>query len=112
MADSFIKAGLAAPNYSLDGFVYDPNPKIDTGPLIITVAILATGILIVGGFVIFLVYLNRKLTSSKASLQLQSAIIENMAEGVILVRVLDQKVVFSNPTFDAMFGYESTELIG
>jgi len=112
MADTFVKANLAAPDYSLDGFVYNPDPIIDIGPWIITVAILATGISIIGGLVIFLVISNRKLANSKASLQLQSAIIENMAEGVTLVRVIDQEVVFTNTTFDAMFGYESTELIG
>ena len=112
MADSFTKVGLAAPGYSLDGFVYDPKPKINTGPWIMTIVILAIGILIVGGFVIYLVNINRKLANSRANLQLQSAMIENMAEGVILVRVQDQKIVFCNPTFNVMFGYESTELIG
>ena len=27
MADTFVKAGLIKPNYSLDGFIYDPTPK-------------------------------------------------------------------------------------
>ena len=27
MADSFVKAGLAKPDYNLDGFIYDPSPK-------------------------------------------------------------------------------------
>lgn len=45
-------------------------------------------------------------------LELQSIIVRNMAEGVCLVRATDGVIVYANPKFEQMFGYESGELIG
>ena len=45
-------------------------------------------------------------------LRLQSEIMSNMAEGVLLVRDDDGIMVFANRKFEEMFGYESGELIG
>jgi PAS domain S-box-containing protein len=46
------------------------------------------------------------------TLQLQSEILKNITEGIILVRLSDETIVFTNPGFDRMFGYEPGELIG
>ncbi len=45
-------------------------------------------------------------------LQLHSAIMKNMAEGVYLIRVDNEIIVYTNPRFEEMFGYNSGELIG
>jgi len=42
----------------------------------------------------------------------QSEITKNMSEGVILTRVENGLIVYSNPKFDQMFGYDSGELVG
>jgi diguanylate cyclase (GGDEF)-like protein/PAS domain S-box-containing protein len=39
-------------------------------------------------------------------------IITNMEEGASLVRVSDQTIVYTNPAFDKMFGYEQSEING
>lgn len=41
-----------------------------------------------------------------------SAIMENMAEGLQLTRLLDQTIVYANPTFERMFGYDAGTLAG
>lgn len=46
------------------------------------------------------------------ALELQDAIVRNMAEGVCLVRADDGVIVYANPTFGAMFGYAPAELEG
>jgi len=46
------------------------------------------------------------------AMKLQSAITENMAEGVCLVRASDTMIVYANAKFDDMFGYDAGELIG
>ncbi|MBF0538997.1 MAG: PAS domain-containing protein, partial [Nitrospirae bacterium] len=48
----------------------------------------------------------------KEELKLSSEVMSNMAEGVILVRVVDGAIVYCNPKFEEMFGYENGELIG
>jgi len=50
--------------------------------------------------------------SSETDLRLQIEIMRNMAEGVILIRVSDGAIVYTNPKFEEMFGYGLGELIG
>ncbi len=53
---------------------------------------------------------NRKLMEEK--LRLNSNILTHLSEGVALIRVDDGKVVYTNPTFEEMFGYKPGEIIG
>lgn len=45
-------------------------------------------------------------------LRLHSAIVNTITEGVILVSAASGTIVYTNPTFDNMFGYGSGELAG
>jgi two-component system sensor kinase FixL len=45
-------------------------------------------------------------------LRLDAAVIENMTDGVVVVRNRDQRIVHTNPTFDRLVGYQPGELIG
>ncbi len=49
---------------------------------------------------------------TKDNLHLHGEIMKNMAEGVILTRVSDAVIVYTNPKFDEMFGYGPGELLG
>lgn len=45
-------------------------------------------------------------------LELQAVITRNMAEGICLVSATNGMIVYANPKFEQMFGYEGGELIG
>ena len=45
-------------------------------------------------------------------LSLHSIIVAKMAEGVVLVRTADGRIVYTNPRFDQMLGYAAGELAG
>ncbi|BAY79822.1 signal transduction histidine kinase (plasmid) [Nostoc linckia NIES-25] len=45
-------------------------------------------------------------------LELQAVITRNIAEGICLVRVTDAIIVYANPKFEQMFGYDPGELLG
>jgi PAS domain S-box-containing protein len=49
---------------------------------------------------------------AEETLRLQSVIVRNMAEGVCLVTDRDALIVYANPKFESMFGYQTGELIG
>jgi diguanylate cyclase (GGDEF)-like protein/PAS domain S-box-containing protein len=42
----------------------------------------------------------------------QSQIISNMEEGASLIRISDQKIVYTNRAFEDMFGYKNGEMLG
>ena len=48
----------------------------------------------------------------EADFYLQSEIVMNMAEGVQLTRTSDGVIVYANPKFEKMFGYERGKLVG
>ena len=49
---------------------------------------------------------------TEATLRLYEETIENMAEGVYLIRTSDGVIVYTNPQLERMFGYGSGELKG
>ncbi|WP_293340902.1 PAS domain S-box protein [Microcoleus sp. CAWBG58] len=53
-----------------------------------------------------------QLKQAEQMLELQAVITRNMAEGVCLVRADNAVIVYSNPKFEQMFGYELDELNG
>jgi PAS domain S-box-containing protein len=59
--------------------------------------------------------LNRDITDQRIAedeLKLHSEIMKNMAEGVYLIGADDGKIVYTNPKFEEMFGYEPDEMVG
>lgn len=62
-----------------------------------------------------LIVLSRDITKRKLAenmLQFHSNILTGMAAGIFLTRTSDGNIVYTNPQFDKMFGYEAEELVG
>ncbi|MEO5339049.1 MAG: PAS domain S-box protein [Magnetococcus sp. MYC-9] len=49
---------------------------------------------------------------AEEALLLREAILQHMQEGVVLVSAGSGKIVYANPKFEQMFGYEAGELVG
>jgi len=67
------------------------------------------------GNIIGIVLIFRDVTERKKAeqeLRLQSVIMTNLSEGVHLIRMDDGIIVYTNPRFEEMFGYDPGELIG
>lgn len=47
---------------------------------------------------------------TEKDMKLQAVITRNMAEGICLVSATDKRIVYANPKFEQMFGYEGGEL--
>ena len=56
--------------------------------------------------------LRRERERAEQELRLAGEIIAQLSDGIYLIRVADGVIVFTNPRFDAMFGYAPGELIG
>ncbi|MBU1910772.1 MAG: response regulator, partial [Verrucomicrobia bacterium] len=61
MADTLVHLKLFKPDYSLDGFIYDPNPKPDYKRLLLAIGIITSILLFVGICAIVLLLFNRRL---------------------------------------------------
>ena len=48
----------------------------------------------------------------EADLELQASVVQNMREGLCLVRLEDASIAYANPKFEEMFGYDPGELSG
>ncbi|WP_272062257.1 PAS domain S-box protein [Oscillatoria sp. CS-180] len=67
------------------------------------------------GQVVLLIPEGRDISDRKKAekqLQLQAIITRNMAEGICLVRIDNGSIVYANPKFERLFGYEPDELSG
>jgi diguanylate cyclase (GGDEF)-like protein/PAS domain S-box-containing protein len=49
---------------------------------------------------------------AEAALTLQSAVAQNMAEGAVIIRMTDRKVIWANHRMEAMLGHEKDALVG
>lgn len=72
-------------------------------------------LILIGGLLAVLlaaiVYI-RLLRRSKAETVFNRAVMDNMAEGVYLVLLKDKTIVYANPKFELMFGYDPGEMLG
>jgi PAS domain S-box-containing protein len=57
-------------------------------------------------------HIEDKRKQAEQTLALQAVITRNMAEGICLVRADDATIVYANPKFEQMFGYDPGELNG
>ncbi|ADE11117.1 PAS domain S-box protein [Sideroxydans lithotrophicus] len=67
------------------------------------------------GKLLFLVCITFDVTEDKkaaAALRLQSQIVENAVEGIVLIKASDSTIQYTNRQFETLFGYAPGELIG
>ncbi|KKM77667.1 hypothetical protein LCGC14_1367690 [marine sediment metagenome] len=80
-------------------------PDFDEGPFLKEEKDLIYAITkIIGGFT--------EKKKKEEEIRLQSKIIENMSEGVYLIKFDDETIIYTNPAFEEMFGYNLGEMIG
>lgn len=133
IGDIFVKLGMLEPDYTLDGFLYDPNPQFDNRRILRIVWVL--GFILLGlslvaiGLIIFNRRLNRKvqkrtlhlsdeITERKNAESLlietnarHSAMIENIGD-VIAIIGEDGLNKYQSPNVEKWFGWKPDELLG
>ncbi|MEH6471852.1 MAG: ABC transporter substrate-binding protein [Halopseudomonas sp.] len=122
MAQTFVKEGMIAPGYNLDGFIYDPNPAQNLSRWYLIVIALVLGLLLITGVAMALFSYNRKLKNAinygqhvQQQLQQQTALFEAIFRGTPDATVIDdsdRKIILCNPAFSQIFGYQPQEVIG
>jgi len=134
IGDTFVKLGMLDPDYSLDGFLYDPNPQHSFTKVMRTLWILLSVITAISiGAIILFVYnrkLNRDVTERtkhlvteiterkqveknlKASESFLNSVIENIPNMIFIKEAKDLRFVRFNKAGKEILGYSNESLIG
>jgi len=124
MAETYVQLGMVEPGYSLDGFIYNPNPELDLTRLyrFIWIAV----ILFVMAGITLLIYFNhclkriirersKELKKTEEGLRKGKNFLEkltnSLGEAIFSVKIPERVVEFVNPAVETIFGYTPEECL-
>ncbi len=121
IADTYVDLGMAEPDYSLEGFIYDPNPKPDYTWLWWIAGVTITISLMAGLVSVFLLFFNRRLQTEidertkteealKESEERLKSFYNAAFEGIVISE--EGRIIDANNRFADILGYKRDELIG
>ncbi len=125
MAETYADIGMLPRDFPLDGFLYDPHPKVDLGWLYRSLAIAVALLAVLGAIAAYVQRNNRRLARSLRQRELAETALRESEERLrMLSHAVEQspaataitdtegRFVYVNPKFIEMSGYAMDELIG
>lgn len=134
IGDSFVQLKMMSADYSLKGFIYDPDPQPDSGRIVAMVWVLAGVVLIIGLVLMLVLAFNRKLNSQvgertahllrevaerkraeknlKASEGFLQTIVDNIPHMICVKDANDLRFVSLNVAGEELLGIAHQEVIG
>ena len=115
IAETYVDVGMLEPGYSLEGFLYDPDPPVpppDYRWIVWTASVCGGGLFLALLGSMILIYFNRRLRRAVHESEVRHRdIVEALPDG-LCVGDLDGKILAANAAMSALYGYSSEELIG
>jgi len=118
IADTYAEIGMLPVNFPLDGFLYDPNPKVDLTWIYTVLAAVFALLGTVGVIALHIYRLNQRLAVSLAEvkqaeqrLKVFSTAIEQSPMAVLIAGP-DNIIQYVNPKFTQETGYSFNEVLG
>jgi diguanylate cyclase (GGDEF)-like protein len=118
IADTYAEIGMLPSGFSLTGFLYEPDPKVDLSWLYGILFGVFSLLLVVGSIAFYIHQLNGKLAKSLAEgklteqrLKVFSTVIEQSPTPV-LITTPDRVIQYINPKFSEETGYSAAETLG
>jgi diguanylate cyclase (GGDEF)-like protein len=118
IADTYAEIGMLPNGFSLDGFLYEANPKADFSWIYSLFGIALSLLVLVGAIALYIHYLNGRLAKSLAEgllteqrLKVFSTAIEQSPTPVLITGP-DRLIQYVNPKFSEETGYSSAEALG
>jgi len=118
IAHTYADLGMSAKNFSLNGFLYDADPKPDYFILYRWIALFILIAALVSMLALYIFQVNRRLTRSLAEvkatslrLKMLSMAIEHSPTSVVITDA-DSRIEYVNPQFTRETGYSAEEAFG
>lgn len=118
IADVYAESGLMPRGFSLDGFLYEPDPKAELGWLYSVLAAVLAGAGLIGGIAAYIFRLNRQLGQSleraqraQDRLQVLSMAVEHSPTSIVITGP-DADIQYVNPQFTKTTGYAVEDVRG
>ena len=116
MAETYVQLGMTNPDYSLEGFIYDPDPPPDY-TWIRRLAISAVVIFAVAGVLILIIFnhrLNKRILKRTEELHESQnnfqRVLENAPLGILIADKEEKRFQYANPSICKMLGYDREEI--
>ncbi|UCV12190.1 ABC transporter substrate-binding protein [Dechloromonas denitrificans] len=90
IADTYAESRMLPKDFSLNGFIYETNPKIDLERLYTYLALALGIIALITGAALHAIRTNRQLKHSKSELMVHNQVLHLISQGTPLPRVLDE----------------------
>ncbi|MCX7207098.1 MAG: ABC transporter substrate-binding protein [Proteobacteria bacterium] len=118
IADIYAEIGMLPNGFSLDGFLYEANPKADLSWIYSLLGVALSLLVLVGAIALYIHYLNGRLAKSLAEgllteqrLKVFSTAIEQSPTPVLITGP-DRVIQYVNPKFSEEMGYSAAEALG
>ncbi|MDD3883306.1 MAG: diguanylate cyclase [Gallionella sp.] len=122
IASVYTELGMLSDDFSIEGFLYDPNPKVDLTWLYYSLLISLGGVIVLGGFASFIHTTNRRLKISLAELneakiqldishQKYQTLTESMRDVVWIIDAESRRFTYISPSVQGLRGYMPEEVL-
>lgn len=110
IGDTYVRLGMLRPDYSLDGFIFERNPKANLGWLWWTLGITATAALALGGIVLGLVRVNNRIVQAERQASESKAMLQTILNTIpvgVFWKDHESRFIGCNQVFADLLGLKS-----
>ncbi|TDU71320.1 PAS domain S-box-containing protein [Prosthecobacter fusiformis] len=112
IGDTYVRLGMLAPGYSLDGFLYDREPKTDLAWLLWTLGGTIGSTLLLGGIVLGLIRVNNRITNAERQARESQAMLQTVINTIpvgVFWKDRDSRILGCNQVFAGYAGLGSPQ---
>ncbi|MEN3940173.1 ABC transporter substrate-binding protein [Prosthecobacter sp. SYSU 5D2] len=112
IGDTYVRLGMLPPDYTLDGFLYDRDPKTDLAWLLWTLGGTIGSTLVLGGIVLGLIRVNNRITNAERQARESQAMLQTIINTIpvgVFWMDRDSRILGCNQVFASYAGLGSPQ---
>ncbi|SKA81600.1 PAS domain S-box-containing protein [Prosthecobacter debontii] len=112
IGDTYVRLGMLTPDYELEGFLYDRNPKTDLSWLLWTLGATVGSTLLLGGLLLILIRINKRIKNAERQARESQAMLQTIINTIpvgVVWKDRDSRILGCNQVFATYAGLGSPE---